>query len=810
MSVYLVLLLAQITIFSSVTAVLLLAVKWIFRRRIPPMLSLFLWLILFLRVMLPILPESALSIYNLIPAGRQIQFSLTYNPVPDEAGASVQDSPSAENPYQFPSIAEEETIYGEVQDDTGGEADTVLLAEQTRGRESLRNRVCSWILAVFCSGVLLTAAVQSWLYIRAARRVYRQSVLCRDPEILQVYTETAASLRIMDRKAPPLRLGTTAMLAGAFRPFVVLNPEDFFSADEKTAGADLRMIFLHELNHFKYRDNWILLLSTLVCTIFWYNPLLWLVRNFLREDIEVLCDARTLEACGTGEREYARMLCRSSHLPLAPVKAGSAMSVNGRKLKLRLQHIYDRRNHAALPRWISMVLCVVMTALCLTNPMVAAESAYTSYIEQISVMTGRSVRDLTLDEQITVAEFLDMLNDAASYAGGRYLQWKLGGTDLDSLVRQAEESAYVSAETAEALRKLDPEAEITLEHCVILLSCAVGLLGEGRFVEEMDVLPEMLSRNTMEALCRHLTKEEAARLLSCYNPGVEGAQVSFSYVYTEAMMKLILSRIQNDWQREKLKGYYQKVNLSGEQLEKANAYLYQTIRFVGTGRTFYICDPSLSEVEEEILRRILGAAYAGEREDVYYLKKTEDGCSFAEAAALIAGAGMTAKEIYVEYAFLGETGYTLTPVPYFYGEDGTFRIAAAELETYAAQFGDTDLITELQKLLVYHGSGEENTALPLFLVRQYTALPEKSEECRQLVYSLCHRLNAAAFTVQEHHTAAEITDASFAVTEEAYRLAAELGFIHVGGRPVAVQKQLTSGQCARILCSFLASMTNAE
>ena len=63
---YLVLLLVQITIFSSVTALLLLAVKFFFRRRIPPELSLFLWLILLVRMMLPVLPESALSIYNLI------------------------------------------------------------------------------------------------------------------------------------------------------------------------------------------------------------------------------------------------------------------------------------------------------------------------------------------------------------------------------------------------------------------------------------------------------------------------------------------------------------------------------------------------------------------------------------------------------------------------------------------------------------------------------------------------------------------------------------------------------------------------
>ncbi|MBR4961284.1 MAG: M56 family metallopeptidase [Clostridia bacterium] len=805
---YLVLLLVQITIFSSVTAVLLLAVKWLFRRRIPPVLSLFLWLILFLRVMLPILPESTLSIYNLIPAGRQIQFSLTYNADADKPVGIDRESQTAENPYQFASDAVNDPAYGEMQEDSA--ADGALLSERVRNRESLRRYVCLFVLGIFCSGVLVTAAVQSWLYIRSARQVYRQSVLCRDPEILQVYTETAACLRIMDKKAPPLRLGNTSMLAGAFRPFVVLNTEAVSPTDGKTAGSDLRMIFLHELNHFKYGDNWILLLSALICTIFWYNPLLWLVRDFLREDIEVLCDARTLEACGGGEREYARMLCRSSHFPLAPAEAGSAMSVSGRKLKLRLQHIYDRRKRGTLPRIISTVLCIVMTTLCLTNPMVAAESAYTPYIEQVSAMTGRSVRDLTLDDCVSAAEFLEMLDGAAAYAGGRLLQWKLGAVDLDTFVNMADASPFVSGDAMDALRKLTPESELTLENCALLLSCAVGLLGEGRFTYETDVLPEMVSRNTMEALCRNLTEEEESLLLSCYNIGVEGAQASFSYVYTEAMMKLILSRIRNDWYREKLNGYYQKVNLSGDQLDKVNAYLYETVRFVGTDRTFYICDPSLSQVEEETLRMILGAAYAGEREDVYYLKKTEDGCSFADAAALIAKAGMAEEEFYAEYAQLGETGYAYTSLSHFYGEDGVFRIAAAELEMYAARFADTGLIEDLRELLVYHSTGEESASLPLLLMRQYTAVPEKEEECRRLVYRLCHRLNAAAFTVQKHYSIVEITDTMFAGTEEACLLSANLGLIHFGSHPVSVQRQLTSGQCARIVCRLLASMTNAE
>lgn len=806
---YLVLLLVQVTIFSSVTAVLLLAVKWLFRRRIPPMLSLILWLILLVRVTIPVLPESALSIYNLIPAGREIQFSLTYDNTSDSTAGD--DLASAENPYKFSTQETEDSAITGLEAEESALTDAALQAERLRNRESLRHMFCIAVLMFFFGGMLLTAAVQVWLYIHAIHRVYRQSAPCRDPELLQIYTETAAGLRIMDKKAPPLRLGSSTMLAGMLQPCVILCAENISASEERISPAELRMIFLHELNHFKYRDNWILLLSTLVCTIFWYNPLLWLVRNILREDIEVLCDARTLETCGIQEQEYARMLCRSSHLPVTAPEAGVAMSASGRKLKLRLQHISSRRKGMFLPRILSLVLCSAMIALCLTNPMVAAESAYTPYIERIAAMTGRSVRDLTLAEQMTVQEFLELLDGMFAYEADPYLQWKMGGGDFASFVQLAEESSFVSEQITDAVRHMEPEDTLTLENCAILLSCTAGLLGEGRFCEAKEILPEMLSQNTMEALCRNLTKEEAALLQSCYNVGVEGAQVEFSYIYTEAMMKLILSRIQGTWFREKLSGYYQKVNLSGDKLNKVTAYLNNTVRFVGIGRDFYICDPALSRVEEEFLRGILGAAYAGEREDIYYLKKTEDGCSFEKAAELISKAGMTGEEMYAEYAQLGVTAYTDTPVSAFLDENGSVRTTEAQLDAYAARFPEDQYLPALLEMLIYHDAeSQENVYQDPFLRRHYTADPENVQECRKLVFAMCSRMNAAAFTMQYHYDSVEITDMMSPAAEEACLLAANLGVIHFSRHPVSVQRQLTGGQCARILCRFLASITNAN
>ncbi|MBQ8641132.1 MAG: M56 family metallopeptidase [Clostridia bacterium] len=799
MAEYLVLLLAQVTIFSSVTAVLLLAVRCLFRRRIPPMLSMILWLFLFIRVTVPVLPESSLSIYNLFQTGRVISYNLTHDFALDSENASQETEP-AENPYQFQAaVSDEDTV-------SVFHAEENKTAEQNQNRtelpvhlEVLRHRVCVALLTIYCGGVILTGIIQLMIYDRAIRRVYRSSSLCEDPAILQVYTETAAKLRILDKKAPPLRLGSTTMLAGLFRPCVILCPENTSSPEEPIPDSELRMIFGHELNHFKHGDNWILVMGTVVCTFFWFHPLLWLVRKMFREDVEILCDARTLENTGVEEREYARMLCRSSHLPEMAPEAGAGMSASGRNLKLRLLHISSRRNRIFLPKLISVPLCGVMVALCLTNPLVSADNAYEPYIERIAAMTGESVRDITLDEQVTVQQFLYQTGRVLAYVGDEALSRSAGGGDLDAMLQLAEKSPYVSSEMVEALRQLSPDAELTIENCALLLSCLTDLVGEGRYVKNTSILPEMLSAETMENICRNLTEEEAELFLACYNLGVEGADVKFSYVYTEAMMKLILSRVQDSWSREKLAVYYQKINLSAENLDEINAYLDNTVRVVGINRDFYICDPAISRQEEETLRNILGAAFAGEREDIYYLKKTEDGCSFALAAEILERAGMSRRDICAEYTLLGETTYVYTPAEQLGGTDDYFWISAFQLNEYAAQMPENEQIAALLEACTYHetftytkADGSEDT----ISMRYYTADPEKTEECRKILTALCDRLNAVSFIMIRDTAEMHITDAKYPATEEACRLAMNLGLLYLGDQPFSVQEQITSGQCA--------------
>jgi len=793
MTEYIVLLLLQVTIFSSITALLLMVVKWLFRRRIPPVLGMFLWLILLVRVICPVFPESQFSIYNLIPVGREIMFTLTYDYEADRLdGFAPKADLTKENPY----VLDQEEPTDDKSSGKSGREESYAGAAEVNKQE-----LYTLILVVFFCGIALNVVVQYMLYDSAIRRIYRFSTPNFDNRLERLYKETGVSLHLSENRLPELQLGESTMLAGIFHPKVILRRDADGMTDE-----EYRLLFAHELNHYKYGDNIILMLSTVVCCIFWFNPLLWYVRKLLREDIEVLCDARTLDTLEVDEAAYAHMLYRHTDHKRV-LYAGSAMSVSGRRLKKRLQNISMKKKQSFLPRWVSMVLSVVMIAVCLTNPIIASESQYAVYIRNISELLGTNEKDMYMDTHVTVHEFLQKMAQVLKTVGGESLAQSIGNGNLERLKRMAADSVWVDSAVSVHLASIHPSEMLTMENCVLVLSAVTGLLGQRRQVTEVALLPKMLSVDTMEALCQNLPAEEAQLLYACYNRGVSGAEVSFEYIYTNAMMELITARINDDDAKEKFLGYYQEISLTAENLMQIRSHLNETIRYVGFGEKLYVCDRSITAEQAEILQEILGAAVAGQREDVYYLKDTEDGCSYRVAEVLFARAGLTVAEMYAEYARVGGTTYEYVQ-PDEYG-----MISEYNLQEFADRLQDETLFALFAENFQYYDSytytqadGTEMT-VPLC----YYALQEtKTEQSALVVDQLMHRLNAVSFPYLAKAGSVRITGAISDTVKSAALEMIRYGFVEPTEGILSLKTEVSSGYCAQILCQFAASMTNAN
>lgn len=796
MPVYFVLLLAQITLFSSTTALLLLLVKWLFRCRIPPKVSMLLWLVLLIRVVCPIFPESEISIYNIIPAGREILFTLTYDY--EEIEAEENAEPAAfENPYVLvPNVDETEDKFS---DAAAGQGSTYPY--ESWGKTEW----CTLLLCLYGTGVILCASLHIIMYQKALQRIRRNVSPSFDNYIEALYRETAEYMHIR-RKLPELTVGSSNMLCGVFHPFIQYN------RDAVKTDHEYKMLFAHELAHFKHYDNQILLLSTCMCCLFWYNPLLWCVRKMLREDLELLCDMTTLSTCGIEATDYALFLCRNADYSVLRLNPGSAMSQSGRRLKNRLMTISNQKKQRFLPKPISFILCIVIVSVCLTNPIVSAENAYETYIQNFTAITGRDSRNYYLKDTVSVYEFLTELSEVVEYAGGSNMSDKIGGGSLEKLKRQVLLSDAVDRSIAEAIGKLKPSDILDNEKCALLLAGVADMLSENNTISDIALLPEYISTDVMQTLCQCLSNEEAETLCTLYNQGVSGAEVSFDYMYTNAMMDLITNRIHNTWAKEKFKGYYQEIHFSPEQLDMISSRLNETIRYIGIGTDFYLCDPGITPTEELILQKILEAAMAGQREDIYYRKNTEDGCTYEEAEELFNKAGQkadwTIAQMYEEYAKLGVTTYTYKDM------DGSGMISAYDLQKCAEQLHDATLVDQFNTYFLRYDSytdpnSVDNDSPITRSIQYYTIDPENEELCRAILNNLYERYNAVAFPILAKTSSLKINGTLSDAARQAAHNVVQLGWITADENNILQMRDtISSGQVCQILCRFLASMTN--
>jgi hypothetical protein len=137
----------------------------------------------------------------------------------------------------------------------------------------------------------------------------------------QCKTETGISAPVQ------LQLGGTVFpfLYGVLRPRIML-PHDY---TEHYTEAELRLILLHELQHWRSKDNLLQLAASLLRIPHWFNPLVHLAAIRLRDDLELRCDQRVLSRLKHADKlAYGRLLLKQGELNLRlsrPRRMGAAV-----------------------------------------------------------------------------------------------------------------------------------------------------------------------------------------------------------------------------------------------------------------------------------------------------------------------------------------------------------------------------------------------------------------------------------------------------------------------------------------------------
>jgi beta-lactamase regulating signal transducer with metallopeptidase domain/uncharacterized membrane protein YkoI len=152
------------------------------------------------------------------------------------------------------------------------------------------------VFFIWLIGVILTFAFYIWCHKRFTAMVKRWGIDITDPNILSALRQAKAELNIPRKiRLKECSAITSPMLTGFVKP-VILLPATNIHED------DLLLILKHELIHYKRRDLWINLLVILTTAVHWFNPVVHLMANAIRNDCETSCDEAVLGNVGEESR----------------------------------------------------------------------------------------------------------------------------------------------------------------------------------------------------------------------------------------------------------------------------------------------------------------------------------------------------------------------------------------------------------------------------------------------------------------------------------------------------------------------------
>ena len=186
-----------------------------------------------------------------------------------------------------------------------------------------------WICVFFC--VLLYFV---FCYQRQWRHLKRFSLPELDQDIRNLW-KGMLSKEGIKKEIPVYRSECiyAPMIIGIRKKYLLLPEKDF-------AREEFIYIFQHEIQHLKYHHIVIKMLTLFLCCVYWYQPMIWLMKREMDRDIEVFCDRKAVQKMNQEDRYgYTQTMisCMTfEQNPYLVISSGFGGTVDVMKERIRL------------------------------------------------------------------------------------------------------------------------------------------------------------------------------------------------------------------------------------------------------------------------------------------------------------------------------------------------------------------------------------------------------------------------------------------------------------------------------------------
>lgn len=146
---------------------------------------------------------------------------------------------------------------------------------------------------------------------------------------------------------------SSPLVFGFFKPTLAI-PEIKINED------DYNLAIKHEMVHYKHHDSWFKLFAVIVNSIYWFNPITYLMVNLIGEACEYACDEQVTKEMDMSDRKQYSTMILSMVCQTSPALS-SNMVKNKKQLKRRFEMIMKKKKISVWGTTLCMVLILVLT-----------------------------------------------------------------------------------------------------------------------------------------------------------------------------------------------------------------------------------------------------------------------------------------------------------------------------------------------------------------------------------------------------------------------------------------------------------------
>lgn len=360
------------------------------------------WLVLAIRLLVPV-PIQLSSLSPMLPEVEisvQVPDSMVHHTVFQATQDNIPNAPMPENKSESDAVS--------AQSNASSHNDTKVSSQAVQQISSpapaFRLSAVQWLVIIWAAGAVAMLGLHVIQYRRMKKTYLGGAAECEDSELREHIGRMCREMGI--QKAIPIRVLSSEvspyispMVFGYLRTYLLL-PNVRYSYEEMDA------IGRHELVHYRQKDLWYKLLMLVVCDIYWFNPLLRLMKHMAFFDVEYVCDQKATSGMNLdAKKDYSGAILKTLSGSKNPALAFSTQFSGSKKnIRDRFENIFSSYNRKM---GIAM-LCAVLLMLSVGTACVSlnAEDGTPVTTEPAAETTEPAAEETTVPDTVSEKEII--------------------------------------------------------------------------------------------------------------------------------------------------------------------------------------------------------------------------------------------------------------------------------------------------------------------------------------------------------------------------------------------------------------------